>query len=120
MSSATILIIAAAISSILGIKKPIFGGFSGAILSPAIHLLYATFNTITFIILIPVGFLFGFGFAFVASLLFSGSKGKSRRGPSFIGQSGGHGFSEHTGGIILSDEEREGIKTPKGKPRLKE
>ena len=120
MSSGTILIIAAAISSIIGIKKPIFGGISGAILAPILHLLFSDFNLVTFIIYIPVGFLFGYGFAFVASLLYSGSKGKPQSsGPSVIGQSGGHRFSEHTGGIILSDEEREGIKPPKGKPRPK-
>ena len=119
MSASTIVIIAAGISCLIGIKKPLFGAIAGAILAPILHLLFATFNLITFIVLVPVGFLSGFAFSFVASLIYSGFRGKPQTtGVSIIGQSGGHGFSEHTGGIILSDEEKEGINPPKGKPKI--
>ena len=118
MGTSTIVIIAAGISCLIGIKKPLIGGVAGAIICPVLHLLFSKFNMITFIVLFPFGFFSGYAFAFVASLIYSGFRGKPQTtGPSYIGQSGGHRFSEHTGGIILSDEEREAIKPSKGNPK---
>ena len=120
MSTTTILIISAAIACIAGAKRPLFGAIAGAVAAPLLHVILSDFHLMTFLVLIPVGFLIGYAFAFVFSLLYSGFKGKQRTGPSFIGGGGQGGWGRSTGGIVLSDEEKEGIKPPRGKPRLKQ
>jgi len=116
--SSNVLLITIFLASLIGIKKPLYGGIAGAIIAPIVFGILAPFNLLYFLIYIPVGFILSLGCAFVVSLIYSGSRGKQHTGPSMIGQSGGHGYSEHTGGIILSDEEREGIRASKG-PRKK-
>lgn len=111
--SSTILIITIFFACIIGIKKPLYGGIAGAIIAPIMFCILAPFNLIYFLVYIFTGFVLSLGCSFVVSLIFSGTRGKQHTGPSMIGQSGGHGYSEHTGGIILSDEEREGIGPPK-------
>jgi len=84
-----ILIALFIISGLIGMKKPIFGGFAGLIAAPAIHYFFHTFNLIFFIALFPIGFLAGWIFGTIVSWFFSGFRGgKHSTGPSFSSLTG--------------------------------
>jgi len=94
------------ISSVFGIKKPIFSAIAGIIVLPLLYYFFGSGNIITYIVLVFIGFGLGYLGGFVLSVLFSGMKGKGHNtGPSYMGRGGAP-----PGGIILSDEERERIK----------
>ena len=99
------------ISSIFGIKRPIFSAIAGAIMLPFLYYFFGPGNIVTILILIFVGFGLGYLGGLVLSIFFSGFKGKSHNtGPSYMGGFGGGRGGAPPGGIILSDEERKGIK----------
>ena len=99
------------ISSIFGIKKPIFSGIAGAITLPLLYYFFGPGNIATILILIFIGLILGYLGGFVLSIFFSGFKGKGHNtGPSYMGGFGGGRGGAPPGGIILSDEERKRIK----------
>jgi hypothetical protein len=110
----SIFLISFVVSGIIGLKKPILGVISGCVLTIILFFILYEFERMKFIIVLVFGCLVSFAGGYFIPWFFSGFKGgKHNTGPSFIGGGSGKGWGEHTGGIILSDEERKNIK--KGK-----
>jgi energy-coupling factor transporter transmembrane protein EcfT len=100
---ADILVVIFVVSILVGIKRPILGALAGMILAPLIFYFFHDFNLYILIFLVPVGFVLGWIFAFLANWLFSGFRGgKHNEGPSYTkGLFGG----SQSGGIVRTDEE---------------
>ena len=96
------------ISAIAGIKKPIYGGLTGSILSPIVHLLFYQFDSFLFAILIPIGFVIGISLGGVLNFLFYGVKDdkSSKLHYRSMHVSGGNMGS----GIVYTDEEEKNAK----------
>lgn len=106
-----VIVFGTLIASVLGVKRPLFSAVAGAIILPLLHYLFAPFNGIALLVLVPIGYVLGFLSGFAVNILFSGLKGKSHSsGPSYMGGFGGGRGGAPPGGIILSDDERKGIK----------
>ncbi len=109
-----IILIVFIVSGIIGLKKPIAGALSGCLLTVVLYLFLNDFEINWFLITCLLGSLAGFAGGYSIPWFFSGFKGgRHNTGPSYIGGGAGRGLGEHTGGIILSDEERKNAK--KGK-----
>ncbi len=110
----TIFIIVFIVSGVIGLKKPIVGAICGCVLTIALLFALHDFELIKFAIVLLFGFLASFAGGYLIPWFFSGFKGgKHNTGPSYIGGGSGEGWGEHTGGIILSDQERKDIKPEK-------
>jgi len=110
----SIFLIVFIVSGIIGLKKPIVGAISGCVLSSILFFILYDFTLIEFLITALFGFIASFAGGYLIPWFFSGFKGgKHNTGPSYIGGGSGKGWGEHTGGIILSDEERRNIKRGK-------
>lgn len=95
-------------SAIAGIKKPIYGGLTGAILSPIVHLLFYKFDLTIFFILFPVGFAIGTTMAGITNWFFCGAMDDKNRKPYYtsIHMPGGNTGS----GIVYTEEEEKNAK----------
>lgn len=106
-----IVVFGTLISSVFGIKKPIFSAIAGIMILPLLYYFFGSGNIITYTILIFIGFGLGYLGGFVLSVFISAAKGKGHNtGPSYMGGFGGGRGGAPPGGIILSDEERERLK----------
>ena len=108
----SIFIIVVVISFLFGFRKPIVGCIAGAIATAISYYLFIEdFDSLIFFIVTAVGLVFSLIVAYFSSWFFSGFRGGSHHtGPSMIGGFG-KGQTAHRGsGIILSDEEREGMR----------
>jgi uncharacterized protein YqgC (DUF456 family) len=108
----SIFVIVVAISFLFGVRKPIIGCIAGTIATAISYYLFIeNFDLLIFFIVTAVGLVLSLLVAYFSSWFFSGFRGGRRHtGPSIIGGFG-QGQTAHRGsGIILSDEEREGMK----------
>ena len=108
----SIFVIVLVISFLFGVRKPIVGCSAGTIATAiSYYLLIEDFDLLIFFIVTAVGLVLSLLVAYFSSWFFSGFRGGRRHtGPSIIGGFG-KGQTAHRGsGIILSDEEREGMK----------
>jgi hypothetical protein len=108
----SIFVVVVVVSFIFGYRKPLYGCIAGTIAAAiAYYLFIESFDLIIFFVVIVVGLLLSLLVAYFSSWFFSGFRGgKPQSGPSIIGGFG-KGQTAHRGsGIILSDEEREGMK----------
>ena len=108
----SIFVIVVAMSFLFGVRKPIVGCIAGTIATAISYYLFIEdFDLLIFFIFTAVGLVLSLLVAYFSSWFFSGFRGGSRHtGPSIIGGFG-KGQTAHRGsGIILSDEEREGMK----------
>lgn len=107
---ADILISIIVISGILGIRKPIYGGFAGIIIAPLIHYFFQSFSLYLFIALFLIGFLVGWLIGILSNWFFSGFRGgKHNVGPSYTSMTGRAGGNQR-GGIVYTDEEMKNAK----------
>ncbi len=108
----SIFVIVVVISFLFGVRKPIVGCIAGTIATAISYYLFIEiFDLPIFFVVTAVGLVLSLLVAYFSSWFFSGFRGGKRHtGPSFIGGFG-KGQTIHRGsGIILSDEEREGMK----------
>jgi uncharacterized protein YqgC (DUF456 family) len=112
LQMSSIFVIVVVISFLFGIRKPLVGCIAGTIATAISYYLFIEdFDLLIFFIVTAVGLVLSLLVAYFSSWFFSGFRGGKRHtGPSIIGGFG-KGQTAHRGsGIILSDEEREGIK----------
>ena len=108
----SIFVIVVVVSFLFGCRKPLYGCIAGAIAAAISYYLFIeNFDLLIFFVVIAVGLLLSLLLAHFSSWFFSGFRGgRSHSGPSIIGGFG-KGQTAHRGsGIILSDEERKGMK----------
>ena len=109
----SIFIIVVVISFLFGVRKPIVGCIAGTIATALSYYLFIEdVDLLIFFIVTALGLVLSLLVAYFSSWFFSGFRGGRSRhtGPSIIGGFG-KGQTAHRGsGIILSDEEREGMK----------
>jgi len=108
-----IFIIVVVVSFLFGCRKTIYGCIAGTIAAAiSYYLFFENFDLLKFLVVIAVGLLLSLLVAHFSTWFFSGFRGgRSHSGPSIIGGFG-QGQTAHRGsGIILSDEERKGMKT---------
>lgn len=108
----SIFIIVVVISFLFGFRKPIVGCIAGTIATAISYYLFIEdFDFLIFFAVTAVGLVFSLIVAYFSSWFFSGFRGGGHHtGPSMIGGFG-KGQTAHRGsGIILSDEEREGMR----------
>ena len=106
-----VIVFGTLVASFFGIKRPLFSSIAGLVILPLLYHWFGPGNITTLIILMPVGLILGFLAGLVLSILLSGFKGKGHNtGPSFMGGFGGGRGGAPPGGIILSDDERKGLK----------
>ena len=108
----SIFVIVVVVSFLFGVRKPLCGCIAGVIAAAISYYLFIeNFDLFIFIIVTAVGLVLSLLVACFSSWFFSGFRGgKSPIGPSIIGGFG-KGQTAHRGsGIILSDEERKGMK----------
>jgi hypothetical protein len=76
MSLLVAILVVGFISSLAGLKKPLYGGISGLI--SFLFLFYQSISDILFlyIIIVPLGFLFGLTAGFISYMIFSNSGDK--------------------------------------------
>ena len=101
-------VIVCVLSAIAGIKKPIYGGLAGFLLSPLIYVIFYKFDLFIFSILFPAGFIIGiFGASIVNGLLFSSPDDDRNQKPYYrpVHKSGA--------GIVYTDEEEKNAKENK-------
>ena len=113
-----IFVIVVVLSFLFGARKPLVGCIAGTIAAAISYYLFIeNFDRIIFLIVTAVGLVISLLVAYFSSWFFSGFRGGKRHtGPSIIGGFG-KGQTAHRGsGIILSDDEREGMK-PKYKKK---
>ena len=111
LQMSSIFVIVVVISFLFGVRKPIVGCIAGTIATAiSYHLFIENFDLLIFIVVTAVGLVLSLLMAYFSSWFFSGFRGGKRHtGPSMIGGFG-KGQTAHGGsGIILSDEEREGM-----------
>ena len=102
----SIIITVFVISGMIALKKPIIGAISGSILTILLFFILNNFEIGLFLVTCISGIAASFAGAYMMGWFFSGFKGgKHNTGPSFWGG----GDRGHTGGIILSDEERKNM-----------
>lgn len=102
----SIIVVVFVVSGLIWLKKPIVGAVSGSILTILLSFILNDFEATQFFITSIVGVGASFAGAYLMGWFFSGFKGgKHNTGPSFWGG----GDRGHTGGIILSDEERKNM-----------
>jgi len=103
----SLILIAFIVSGLIALKKRINGIIAGCILT-AIHFFrFNSFEIYSFLISFLIGLVASVLGAFIIPWFFSGYKGgRHSTGPSFIGGGSGRGHGP-SGGIILSDEERD-------------
>lgn len=89
------------LSCVFGIKKPIWGGFIGAIASPILSIIHMSFDLPTVIILIPFGFGFGLLFGVVSWNIFHGSEYNKQNEKTYYMPM----TRNMRGGFIYTDEE---------------
>lgn len=108
----SIFVIVVVVSFLFGCRKPLYGCIAGTIaVAISYYLFIENFDLLIFFVVIAVGLLLSLLVAHFSSWFFSGFRGgRSHSGPSIIGGFG-KGQTAHRGsGIILSDEERKGMK----------
>ena len=102
MSFFTMTFIVSILGAIIGVIKPWMGGIPGLLIAPFLFYFSTSIDIIPLIISMLLLFLFGLAYGCMASIIFSGLKG---RGHS-VGQTFRSGFgAHHPGGMILSDED---------------
>ncbi len=103
----SIILIVFVISGLIALKKPIIGAICGSILTVVLFFILNNFEIGRFLITLILGIGASFSGAYMIGWLFSGFRGgKHNTGPSYWGGGDRRG---HTGGIILSDEERKNM-----------
>ena len=109
-----IIIVAFVVSGIVGLKSRLLGVFIGSILAIILYFIFNSFEILSFLLNLLAGITASLLGALIIPWFLSGFKGGKRHsGPSIIGGFG-RGDTAHRGsGIILSDEERDGIKKQK-------
>jgi hypothetical protein len=107
-----IFVIVVVVSFLSGVRKPLYGCIAGPIAAGiSCYLFIESFDLLIFCVVIAVGLLLSILVAYFSSWFFSGFRGGRRHaGPSMIGGFGKGETAHRASGIILSDEEREGIK----------
>ena len=108
----SIFVIVVVISFLFGVRKTIVGCIAGTIATAISYYIFIeSFDLLIFFVVTAVGLVLSLLVAYFSSWFFSGFRGGKRHtGPSIIGGFG-KGQTAHRGsGIILSDEEREGMK----------
>ena len=106
-----IVIVVFIISGIVGLKNRLIGATTGCILTVILYLTLYSFEITSFLLNLLAGFAVSFLGAYFIPWFLSGFKGGKRHyGPGIIGGFGKGKTAHKGGGIILSDEEREGIK----------
>lgn len=108
----SIFVIVVVVSFLFGCRKPLYGCIAGTIAAAVSYYLFIeSVDSPLFFAAIAVGLLLSLLVAYFSSWFFSGFRGGRRHtGPSMIGGFG-KGQTAHRGsGIILSDEERKGMK----------
>lgn len=109
MEISIVITIVVFLAAIFGLKSPWLGGMISFITFPLLFYFIISDKIIHAIIVSLIGFLGGLAIGYASSIIFSGLKGQGHnQGPSYVSGFGGSGA--HRGGIILSDEEREGLK----------
>ena len=107
MSIFTVIFFVGFLGVIIGAKRSWLGGIAGAIMTSLFFLSGISFSIAPAIIGALVLFLFGSACGMACSIALSGLKGGGHNiGPTYISGFGAH----HPGGIILSDEECNGLK----------
>ncbi len=100
------------ISGIAGIKKPIYGGLAGLILSPLIHVVFYKFDLFLFLIFMSIGFVIGICLGSILNWFFGGRDDLNRK-PYYTSMhitGGGMGS-----GIVYTDEEEKNAKQNENK-----
>jgi uncharacterized protein YqgC (DUF456 family) len=113
----SVFVIVFVISFLFGVRKPTVGCIAGTIATAISYYLFIeNFDLLIFFVVTAVGLVLSLLVAYFGSWFFSGFRGGKRHiGPSIIGAFG-KGQTAHRGsGIILSDEERVGVKPEHGK-----
>ena len=108
----SIFVIVVVLSFLFGVRKPLYGCIAGTIAAAISYYIFIeSFDLLIFFVVIAVGLLLSLLVAYFSSWFFSGFRGGGRHtSPSIIGAFG-KGDTAHRGsGIILSDEERKGMK----------
>lgn len=110
MSSMFVIVVV--ISFLSGCRKPLYGCIAGTIAAAISYVLFIeNFDLRIFFVVIAVGLLLSLLVAHFSSWFFSGFRGGRRHsGPSIIGGFGKGQTAHRASGIILSDEERKGMK----------
>ena len=99
------------LAGVVGLKNRFSGAIAGCILTIFLYFYFYPFVLTSFFFSLVAGFIASFFSAYFIPWFFSGFKGGKRHaGPSIIGGFGKGRTAHQGGGIILSDEEREGIK----------
>ena len=108
----SIFVIVVVVSFLFGVRKPLYGCIAGTIAAGISYYLFIeSFDLIIFFVVIVAGLLLSLLVAYFSSWFFSGFRGGRRHiGPSMIGGFGKGETAHRSSGIILSDEEREGMK----------
>ena len=108
----SIFVIVFAVSFLFGARKPLYGCIAGTIAAGISYYLFIeNFDLLIFFIVIAVGLLLSLIVAYFSSWFFSGFRGgRHHTGPSMMGGFGKGETAHRSAGIILSDEEREGMK----------
>ncbi len=108
----SIFVIVVVVSFLFGVRKPLYGCIAGTIAAGISYYLFIeSFDLLIFFIVIAVGLLLSLLVAYFSSWFFSGFRGGRRHtGPSMMGGFGRGETAHRSSGIILSDEEREGLK----------
>lgn len=108
----SIFVIVVVVSFLFGVRKPLYGCIAGTIAAGVSYYLFIeNFDLLIFFIVIAVGLVLSLLVAYFSSWFFSGFRGGRRHtGPSMMGGFGKGETAHRSSGIILSDEEREGMK----------
>jgi hypothetical protein len=111
----SMLLITFIIAGVIGFTKPICGVLSGAVFVCLWAVVFADMTLTRLIVACLFGVIASGIGGYSLPWFFSGVKGgRQNTGPSFIGGDGGKGWGgRRSGGIILSDEEREHLERRK-------
>jgi len=93
------------LSGVAGIKKPIYGGLAGLLLSPLIHVIFYKFDLFIFSILFPAGFIIGIFFGSIVNGLFFVSREDDRNPKLYY-----RPVHKSGGGIVYTNEEEKNAK----------
>ena len=108
----SIFVIVVVVSFLFGARKPLYGCIAGTIAAGISYYLFIeSFDLFILFIVIAVGLFLSLLVACFSSWFFSGFRGGRRHtGPSMMGGFGRGETAHRSSGIILSDEERAGMK----------
>ena len=103
-----LIIAVCVVSGIVGVKKPIYGGLTGLILSPLAHVLFYKFSSLIFCLLFPIGFAIGIVCGGIVHWFFYGGTASDNSKPYYHAM---HSWGGAKGsGIIYTDEEEKNAK----------